>query len=222
LSASATLKFAPMPNKDLGRVSAVLVALVCLSVLRAAEQSPVHPTRAEPHKPQIQTRVHGRRIPIEPTRIHINDGDTITLRWTRGDLETVRILGIDAPEAGDPEHDIPLPQSFGAEARSFAEGAFSTAARIELLRAAMLDPYGRTLAYVFLDGQNFSVLIVKGRLAEENVTRFGDNGLPAEASEVVAAAKDAGPLPFESPTFFRARMRKLAEWMRRNGSTPER
>jgi micrococcal nuclease len=174
-------------------------------------------TRAARSTPQPQARVHGRRLNVDSRRVQINDGDTISIRWSRADVETVRILGIDAPETGNPEHDIPLPQSFGVEARTFAEAAFAGAPRIELLRAATLDPYGRTLAYVFLDGENYSVMIVRARLAEENVTRFGDNGFPAEASDVVAAAKDAGPLPFESPVFFRARMRKLAEWMRQNG-----
>ena len=196
------------------------LSLIPLSATAAAEQGVAErPRRSERGNVQPQPRVHGRRVPVEARFVRINDGDTISVRWNRTDVETIRILGIDAPETGDPEHDIPLPQSFGPEARGFAEGAFAVAARIELLRAATLDPYGRTLAYVFLGGQNYSALIVRARLAEENVTRFGNNGFPAEASEVAAAAKEAGPLPFESPTFFRARMRKLAEWMRRNGHT---
>jgi endonuclease YncB( thermonuclease family) len=206
---------------DVSRLSALGFACVALAMTPAsvdtAQRVAERPPRSERARNQPQPRVHGRRVPVEPSLVYINDGDTITIRWNATDIETVRILAIDAPETGDPEHDIPLPQSFGAEARSFAEGSFAGMVRIELLRAATLDPYGRTLAYVFLGGQNYSVLIVKARLAEENVTRFGDNGFPAEASAVAAAAKDAGPLPFESPTFFRARMRKLAAWMRRNG-----
>jgi endonuclease YncB( thermonuclease family) len=145
----------------------------------------------------------------------VNDGDTITIRWTRSDVETVRMLGIDAPETGDPDHDIPHPQPFGAEARTFAQGAFAASRRIELLRGATLDAYGRTLGYLFLDGRNFSVLIVEARLAEESISRYGDNGFPAEAAAVAEAARKAGPLAFESPGAFRARMRRLAEWMRK-------
>lgn len=152
---------------------------------------------------------------MDPARVVVHDGDTFSIRWDRSDVEIVRVLGIDAPETGDVEHDIPHPQPFGAEARAFAQGAFAAAERIELLRAGTLDAYARTLAYVFLDGRNFSVLIVEARLAEESVSRYGDNGLPAEASAVVAAARGAGPLPFESPGAFRARMRRLAEWLRR-------
>jgi endonuclease YncB( thermonuclease family) len=167
--------------------------------------------------PKPQPRAHGRRLDVAPHLVHVNDGDTVSIRWGRSDVEIVRLLGIDAPETGDLEHDIPLAQEFGAEARSFARSAIATADRIELLRAPTLDPYGRTLGYVFLDGRNFSVLLVEARLAEESISRFGDNGLPAEAAAVAAAAKKAGPLPFESPTVFRARMRRLADWMRRQG-----
>ena len=164
--------------------------------------------------PKPQPRTHGRRVQVSRGLVHVNDGDTVSIRWKGADVEVVRILGIDAPETPAPEHDIPHAQEFGAEARTFAQGAFAVAERIELLRAGTLDAYGRTLGYVFLNGQNYSVLVIRARLAEESVSRFGDNGLPAEAADVARAARGAGPLPFESPTLFRARMRRLADWMK--------
>lgn len=164
--------------------------------------------------PRPQPRPYGRRIQVSRSLVHVTDGDTVSIRWKAADVEVVRILGIDAPEIGAPQHDILHPQEFGAEARTFAQGAFAVADRVELLRASTLDAYGRTLAYVFLNGQNFSVLIVRARLAEESISRFGDNGLPEEAAAVARAAKEAGPLPFESPTAFRTRMRRLADWMK--------
>ena len=84
------------------------------------------------------------------------------------------------------------------EARAFGQGAFAAATRIELLRSASLDPYRRTLGYFFLNGRSYSVLVIRARLAEETITRYGDNGLPREAAAVLEAAKRAGPLPFES------------------------
>lgn len=75
----------------------------------------------------------------------------------------------------------------------------------------MLDPYGRTLGYLIVNGKNYSVLILRARLAEQSVTHYGDNGLPQQAAEVLAAAKAAGPLPFEPPYVFRKRMRILSE-----------
>jgi micrococcal nuclease len=175
-------------------------------------------------RPQLkpQTRPHSTRVAVDPARILVDDGDTVVIRWSRDDLETVRVLGIDTPETRHVEHDIPYAQCFGPEARAFAQGAFATATSVELLRAGTLDPYGRTLGYLFLNGRNYSVLVVEARLAAETVTFYGDNGLPREAAEVLAAAKSAGPLPFEPPHLFRARMREVSQWMKEKGLEAER
>jgi endonuclease YncB( thermonuclease family) len=176
------------------------------------------PPRPEP-KPQPRT--HSTRVPVDPARIQVDDGDTVVLRWSPQDLETVRILGIDCPETRHLEHEIPYAQPFGPEARAFAQGAFAAATSVELLRARALDPYGRTLGYMFLNGRNYSVLAVRARLAAESVTFYGDNGLSKEAAEVLAAAKSAGPLPFEPPHAFRARMRDVSKWMQEAGLEAE-
>jgi endonuclease YncB( thermonuclease family) len=172
-------------------------------------------------EPRPQARSHTTRVAVDPARVVVDDGDTVVVRWSRDDAETVRILGIDTPETRHVEHDIPYAQSFGPEARAFARGAFAAATTIELLRSRTLDPFGRTLGYVFLNGRNYSVLAVKARLAAESVTFYGDNGLPKEAAEVLAAAKAAGPLPFEPPHAFRARMRDVSRWMKESGSEAE-
>jgi hypothetical protein len=95
------------------------------------------------------------------------------------------------------------------------------AREVEVLRAATLDPFGRTLGYVFLNGVNYSVLVVGARLAEESVTRYGDNGFPQEAARVLEAAKAAGPLPFEPPGQYRARMREVTKAMKARGEYPK-
>ncbi len=171
--------------------------------------------------PKPQPRPFGTRVEVEPTRIVVDDGDSVAIRWPGGD-EVVRILGIDTPEIRHPEHDLPYAQAFGPEARAFALGAFATASRVELLRAATLDPFGRSLGYLFLDGRNYSVLVLKARLAEESVSRYGDNGFPKEAAEVLAAAREQGPLAFEAPADYRARMRELSRALKARGEYPER
>lgn len=180
-------------------------------------QRPAGQRRAQPRP---QPRPHGARVAVERARVHTDDGDTAVIEWSATDRETVRILGIDTPETRHPTHDLPYAQAFGAEARGFAAGAFATATRVELLRSATLDPYGRTLGYFFLNGRNYSALVVRARLAEESVSRYGDNGLPAEAAEVLAAAKEAGPVPFESPGDYRRRMRDVSRWMKEKGIEP--
>jgi endonuclease YncB( thermonuclease family) len=176
------------------------------------------PAQAAP-KPQI--RAHGQRVPVDIGKILVDDGDTVSIRWGRDDVENVRILGIDTPETRHPEHNLPYPQDFGPEARGFAQGAFAAATEVQLLRASTVDPFGRTLGYLFLNGRNYSVLVVKARLAAESVSHYGDNGFPKEAAEVLAAAKATGPVPFEPPFQFRARMRDVTTWMKQQGVEAE-
>ncbi len=192
------------------------------AVAQAPEPRPAAPSAAEPRpKPSPQPRPHSMRVPVDPARIQVDDGDTVGIRWSKDDLEIVRILGIDTPETRHLEHNLPYAQSFGPEARGFAQGAFATATQVELLRASTVDPYGRSLGYLFLNGRNYSVLVVQARLSAETVTFYGDNGLPKEAAEVLAAAKAAGPVPFEPPHVFRGRMRDVSKWMKEKGLEAE-
>ncbi len=200
-----------------------LAAALAPAAALAQAAAPARAQRpAEPRpEPKPQPRPHGLRVPVDPPRIQVDDGDTVVVRWSKDDLETVRILGIDTPETRHLEHDLPYAQPFGPEARGFALGAFATATQVELLRSSTVDPYGRTLGYLFLNGRNYSVLVVQARLAAESVTFYGDNGLPKEAAEVLAAARSAGPLPFEPPHVFRARMRDVSKWMKERGLEAE-
>jgi micrococcal nuclease len=196
----------------------------CLTfvALLAGLQAPARVAgQASEARPALQPRPQGLRVPVDPAKIVMDDGDTVDIRWSKGDTETVRILGIDCPETRHLEHNLPYPQDFGPEARAFAQGAFAVATEVELLRSSTLDPYGRTLGYVFLNGRNYSVLVVQARLAAESVSHYGDNGLPKEAAEVLAAAKAAGPVPFEPPHQFRARMRDVTKWMQEKGVSAE-
>jgi endonuclease YncB( thermonuclease family) len=199
------------------RLPAILAALALAASISAA-QAPAPGPRAEP-KPQ--PRPHGTKVAVDPALVQVDDGDTVVIRWAKDDAETVRILGIDTPETRHLPHDLPYAQPFGPEARGFAQGAFATATQVELLRAPTLDPYGRTLGYLFLNGRNYSVLVIAARYSAETVTHYGDNGLPVPAAEVLAAAKAAGPLPFEPPHVFRGRMRELSKWMKERGLEAE-
>lgn len=151
------------------------------------------------------------RVGIPRDRVVVDDGDTIDITWAAADTETVRILGIDTPETQHVAHRIPYDQPFGREARAFARGAFSMADSIEVVRAETKDPFGRTLAYIFLDGRNYSELVLRAGLAVESVSAYGDNGFPEEAKRMLEAARAAGPVPFENPAEYRRRMRRVAE-----------
>lgn len=161
-----------------------------------------------------------QRAHVPKALIRYDDGDTITILWPGKDAETVRILGIDTPEVLHLEHDIPYPQAFGYEAAGFLRGCIAACDRVELLRADGKDRYGRTLAYVLVDGKNYSVLVIAARLAYGPNPKYGDNGLPKEYAACIAAVKTAGPPAFEKPWLYRQRMRKVSAFMKKQGSYP--
>jgi micrococcal nuclease len=154
-------------------------AIVCAAWFAAASVEAATTLAAQP-------RPHGARIKVEVSRIRIMDGDSVEISWSATEKETVRVLGIDTPElyANDGKR-----HPAGAEARGFAKGTFSMARDIQLLRAATLDRFHRTLGYFFLDGRNYSVMVLHEGMATETVSRFGDNGFPREAAEVIEASR---------------------------------
>ena len=199
---------------------AVFIVAGCVSSSHAFQTA--QPPAVKP-APTPQPRPHSVRVSVDPRLVQVDDGDTVLIRWPKEqEGETVRLLGIDCPETRHLEHDIPYDQMFGVDARAFMRGVVAGAARAEIMRASTLDPYGRTLGYLFVEGRNASVLVIEARLAYESVTQFGDNGFPAEAAAVKTASAKAGPLPFEPPYQFRARMREVAKWMKGQGIYPER
>jgi len=153
----------------------------------------------------IATRPVGTRVLVNPATVWVDDGDTIRITWPDAPPETVRILGIDAPEIGHKSNPTAADQPYGRESLAFARRHLLGASRLELLRAAHHDRFLRTLGYLFVDGVNYSTLAVENHLAECTIDRFGDSGFPREAAEVRAAERRAGPPPFESPARFRER-----------------
>ena len=87
--------------------------------------------------------------------VRVLDGDTIAL----DNGETVRLIGVDAPEIHHPE--IPV-QRFGQEAaeflRRFTEGLECT---LEYEPTDIRDQYGRLLAYVFVEGRLVNAEIIR-------------------------------------------------------------
>jgi micrococcal nuclease len=204
----------------LARIAASTLTGLCLIPLVMAQEPARPQSKASPVTAKAQPRPNGSRVKVDPATVVVEDGDTVVIRWPGADAEIVRILGIDTPETRRLEHNLPFDQPFGKEAKAFAQGAFAAASEVELLRCPTLDPYGRTLAYLFINGRNFSVMVIMARYSTETVSHYGDNGLPNEAAEVKAAAKDIGALPFEPPHVYRARMRDLTNWMKQAGQYP--
>lgn len=106
--------------------------------------------------PIVSPRVEEQLPPKGPFRVvRILDGDTIVL----DNGETVRLIGVDAPETHHPE--VPV-QRFGEEAteflRRFAEGFECT---LEYEPNNIRDQYGRLLAYVFIGDRLANAEIIR-------------------------------------------------------------
>jgi|GEM_PF-893067 len=158
----------------------------------------------------LPIRPAGTRVLVDPATVWVDDGDTIRITWPDAPRETVRILGIDAPEVRHRSNPNAADQPYGPESLAFARRHLLGASRLELLRAAHRDRFRRTLGYLFVDGVNYSTLAVENHMAESTIDRFGNSGFPREAGEVREAARRAGPPPFESPVRFRDRINATA------------
>ncbi len=97
---------------------------------------------------------HGR----ETTVTRVVDGDTMHVSLHGRDV-TIRFIGVDTPETVAPGQPI---ECFGPEASRFATRAL-TGERVRLeFDVERIDPYGRTLAYVWMpDGTMFNQALVR-------------------------------------------------------------
>lgn len=117
---------------------------------------------------------------------HVIDGDTVDISF-RGDVERVRLIGIDTPETKKPNTPI---QCFGPEASDFTHGLLPEGTLVQVVRdVEARDVYGRLLGYVYRsnDGLFVNLAIVAGGYAKPltippNVTF---------ATDFVQAARDA-------------------------------
>jgi endonuclease YncB( thermonuclease family) len=188
---------------------ALIIAFLVLlanAVLRERPGLRRPPVVRWPADARTTERVAGVKIAVDPRSVWLDDGDTLKITWASEPRETVRILGIDAPEVRHSRDPHSEDQPYGRESLAFARHLIQNAGKLEILRARRPDRYGRTLAYLFVNDVNYSVLAIENHMAESTIDRFGDSGLPVEAEQVRQAARRAGPLPFESPLLFRDRM----------------
>ena len=122
--------------------------------------------------------------------LRVVDGDTLQVRRGGRDV-TVRLIGIDTPEVDWYGGEAGC---FGARAGRFAMRLLDgRRVRLELDRER-LDPYGRTLAYLYLpDGRMLNVVLVRRGIAQ--VTIYPPNDRHEERlrrAEATARAEGAG------------------------------
>jgi micrococcal nuclease len=85
--------------------------------------------------------------------VGVADGDTITVLKGKGAIK-IRLFGIDCPEKG---------QAFGTKAKQFTSGMVFR--RIVQIRPVDQDRYGRTVAWVDVDGKSLCEELVRNGLA---------------------------------------------------------
>lgn len=105
------------------------------------------------------------------TVVRVIDGDTVEVEFPNGETDTVRLLGVDTPEtsldAVTPEEFEGIPNTtagryhlyeWGEKATRFATDELAGAeVRIEVDgEADRRGGFGRLLAYVYVDGENFN------------------------------------------------------------------
>lgn len=99
--------------------------------------------------------------------LRVVDGDTIEVSLN-SKKETVRLIGIDAPETIDPRKSI---ECFSKEASEKAKEILDeeTIALESDPTQGERDRYGRLLRYVFIDDLNFNRLMISEGLAHEYI-----------------------------------------------------
>lgn len=116
-------------------------------------------------------------IPQKITVTEVSDGDTLKLSTG----QTLRLYGINAPEVKEP---------FFEEAKVFTQNfALNKEVTFEQEENYQEDKFGRTLGYIFIDGKNLNLELVKAGLAK--VVLYEKRAKIKYQDELLSAEKEA-------------------------------
>lgn len=116
--------------------------------------------------------------------LYVADGDTLKARW-KGRSEWIRLLRIDTPERDEEGYE---------EARSALAGMVEdrpVTIAFEKRDLPERDEYGRLLAYLFADGKNLNVEMVRAGWSPF-WTRYGDGRFARAFRQAESEARRAG------------------------------
>ncbi len=111
-------------------------------------KKPVSLTKTKTKKPDLPSNL------IEATCIRVSDGDTIKVRLDDDSVESVRLYGVDCPEKRQP---------FGRRATQFTKDMIL--GETVNISPVTTDKYGRTIAWVYVDGECLDKELLKAGLA---------------------------------------------------------
>lgn len=119
---------------------------------------------------------------IRAVVVRVVDGDTFVARMANGKEERVRMILVDTPETKHPRLGV---QPFGPEASSFTKSQLTGKTVTLEFDVQERDKYGRLLAYVWLNHQNYNKLLIEKGLARVAVfppnTKYVDEFRAAQA-----------------------------------------
>lgn len=176
-------------------------------------------TRTTTTTTAVPTTTHTPRGPSQGdqwtvTVTRVVDGDTLEARFPNGDVDTLRLLGVDTPETTyyrvSPDEFDGIPDSvagndhlynWGQKASEFtADELDGETVRIQVdSRADRRGSYGRLLVYVYADGENFN-----RRLITEGYARMYDSSFSRRSdfrdAEATARRNEVGLWEFDAPS----------------------
>ena len=144
------------------------------------------------------------------TVVRVVDGDTREVEFPNGEVDTVRLLGVDTPETsaestspaefeGISETDAGRAHlaTWGAEASAFAESELAGEEVTVVTGGDRRGGYGRLLAVLYVDGEDFNERLLTGGYARLYDTEFAKRDAYA-AAESEARAAEVGLWGFDA------------------------
>ena len=168
----------------------------------ALDSPPENPDGTDPNDPD-DTAWTG-------TVVRVVDGDTMEVEFPNGEVDTVRLLGVDTPETsvestspaefeGIPETDAGRAHlaAWGAEASAFAESELAGEEVTVVTGGDRRGGYGRLLAVLYVDGEDFNERLLTDGYARLYDTEFAKRDAYA-AAEADARERGAGLWAFDA------------------------
>ncbi|MGM0446732.1 MAG: thermonuclease family protein [Methanobacteriota archaeon] len=180
----------------------IVVLAGCAGALPAdLESPPGDPDGVDPNDPD-DTAWTG-------TVVRVVDGDTVAVEFPNGEVDTVRLLGVDTPETsvestspdefeGVPETDAGRAhlRAWGGEASAFAESELAGEEVTVVTGGDRRGSYGRLLAVLYVDGEDFNERLLTEGYARLYDTEFAKRDAYA-ATESDARERGAGLWDFD-------------------------
>lgn len=147
------------------------------------------------------------------TITRVIDGDTVEARFPNGDVETLRLLGVDTPETSlsqtSPGEFEGIPDTFAGRDHLYTWGEKATDFATDELEGetvrVAVDPdadrrgsFGRLLVYVYADGDNFNKQLLSDGYARMYDSSFSKRSAFSSV-EADAQTNDVGLWDFEEP-----------------------